>query len=100
MRRLLLIAALLLPLAACGGSTAPVLTLADACNSFANALDQLTPLKASGKLSPSTVGAVDNAIALTTPLCSPGVAPTDVASAVSLVAGEAQAILAIVAKGS
>lgn len=100
MKRFIPIALVLLALSGCASLTAPILTLADACNSFANALDKLTPLRAAGKLTPATTGAVDNAIALTQPLCAPGIAPTDVNSAIGLVSGEASAILAIVAKGS
>lgn len=98
MRRLLLAAALCLPLAACGTtSTQAKLTvgLADACNSFANDIDQLTPLKAAGKLNAKTLGAVDMAITLTTPLCAPGTVPNDFASATAFVLGEAAAVYGI-----
>lgn len=91
-------AAALLTLAACGTTStqAKLATgLADACNSFANDIDQLTPLKAAGKLKPATLSAVDTAISLTSPLCAPGTVPNDFSSATTFVLGEAAAIYAI-----
>ncbi len=103
MRKLLLCAALGVLLAGCA-NTAQVnatISLGDACNGLANAIDKVTPLKIAGKLDAATIGAVDNAIVLTTPLCASGTSPTNLAGAIALVSGEAAAILAIVAsKGS
>lgn len=99
MRRYLLLAATLCLLAACGGNTAtPILALGDACNTFANALDKLTPVKPT--LTPATVNFVNSAIALTSPICSSGTAPASIADAIALVSGEASAILGIVTKGN
>jgi hypothetical protein len=89
--------ALGLMLAGCAGQSATVTaqtSVADACNAYSAALDQLTPVKAS--LPIRTVAAIDNANALTGPLCRPGVLPSDPASAISFIAGETAAILAIV----
>lgn len=100
MRRILLAVAILLPLAACAGTSTQAKLetgLADACDSFANNVDKLTPLKAAGKLDTKTLTAVDTAISLAGPLCAPGVAPTDFASATTFVLGEASAIYAIYA---
>lgn len=97
-RKLILAAALCLPLAACGNTSTQAklaVGLADACNSFANDIDQLTPLKAAGKLNAQTVGAVNTAINLTSPLCAPGSVPNDFGSATTFVLGEAAAIYAI-----
>lgn len=90
--------AVALVLGGCAGSSTPTLALGDACNSFANALDKLTPLKAAGKLDANTVGFVDAAITLTQPICSTGTAPASIGDAIALVSGEASAILGIVGK--
>lgn len=97
MRRLILAAALCL-LAACGTTStqAKLATgLADACNAFANDLDQLTPLKAAGKLNAQQIAGVNTAVSLASPVCAPGSVPTDFTSATNLVLGEAAAIYAI-----
>lgn len=95
--RMRLIACLLaLGLAGCPSVRQPAtMTVADACNSYANALDQLTPLKKAGKLSASQLHSVDVANALADPVCRSPVPPTDVASAASLVVQETQVILSI-----
>lgn len=98
MRRALIVAACILPLAGCAGTSTQAKLetgLADACDSFANNVDKLTPIKAAGKLDAKTLTAVDTAISLAGPLCAPGVAPTDFASATTFVLGEASAIYAI-----
>lgn len=95
MKRYLAILALGL-LVGCASQSATVTaqtSVADACQAYASALDQLTPVKAS--LPAKTVAAIANANALTGPLCSPGALPADPASAISFIASETAAILAI-----
>lgn len=87
-----------LVLAACAGPTPKATaytSIADACGGYASAIDQLTPIKA--KLDAQTVAAVNVTNSLTGPLCHSGTAvPADTASAITFVAGETAAILAIV----
>ena len=61
----------LLALGACAGTAEVRATnsLAIACDSFATALDQLTPLRKDGKISADNVKRVDSAIAVVSPVC-------------------------------
>lgn len=65
---------LALILTACAGSleTRSTNTLAIACDSYATALDQLTPLRADGKLTAVQIARVDAANAIVDPACSSG----------------------------
>lgn len=66
--------ALLLVLAACAGTTETrsTTTLAIACDTYATALGQLTPLRAAGKLSDEQVSRVDATNAVVDRACSSG----------------------------
>ena len=59
-------------------------TLAIACDSYATALDQLTPRKAT--MSASTIATIDKANAVAGPACAPG-SPIDPAALVATVQG-------------
>ncbi len=86
----------LLAVAGCASNKATATySVAVACNSSANALDQLTPLKAANKLSAAEIKSVDTANSLVDPVCMTGVVPTDQTSAANLVLQEVQVILAI-----
>jgi hypothetical protein len=67
-----LIIGLLLAVGACAGTaeTRATNALAIACDSFATGLDQITPIRKAGKVSPDNVNRVDAAIRLVTPVCS------------------------------
>jgi hypothetical protein len=69
-----------------------IVTLADTCNSYATALDKLTPLKVQGQLSASEISTVDNINTLTGPLCSSGTVPANPGDAVTFVAGQTAAL--------
>jgi hypothetical protein len=71
MKRLIVIG-LLLAMTACAGTaeTRATNALAIACDSFATGLDQITPIRKAGKVSPDNVTRVDAAIRLVTPVCS------------------------------
>ncbi len=81
-------------LAACN-SPQRELALAEACDSYASALDQITPMKAEGKLSAGTVQAVEVTNSLTHPLCSTGAAPDDLEAAISAVSAASVQLKAI-----
>lgn len=85
MKRLLLILPVL-GLAACAGTPQVRATnaLSIACDAYATALDQLTPLRRDGKLSATVVGRVDAATKLVKPVCSSG-SIVDPATAVTIV---------------
>lgn len=63
---------LLLTLGACAGTAEVRATnaLAIACDSFATALNQITPLRKAGKISADNVSRVDAAISVVDPVCS------------------------------
>lgn len=69
MKHLVIVA--LLVLSACAGTAEVRATnsLAIACDSFATALDQITPLRREGKVSADNVKRVDAAIAVVSPVC-------------------------------
>jgi hypothetical protein len=72
MKPLLFIVAL--ALGACSGNlqTRSTVSLAIACDTYATALDQLTPHRAAGKLSASLVSRVDAANRVVSPACAKG----------------------------
>ena len=74
-------------LGACSGTAEVRATnsLAIACDSFATALDQVTPLRRAGKLSAENVKRVDSAIAVVTPVCSKDNSVVDPATAIGVV---------------
>lgn len=82
-----------LALAACAGDpqTRATAGLAVACDTYAAALEQLTPLRAAGKLSAETVARVDAANRQVRPLCGggsavePAVAVDTVQAAIALI---------------
>ncbi len=85
MKRYLLVIALL-AMAACAGDPATRATnaLGVACDGFAVALDQLTPMKAAGKISAANIARVDGAKKAVDQVCLPG-AVVDPADAVNVV---------------
>jgi len=96
MKRLIAIALAGL-LAGCAASQ-QTQTLATACDSYATALDNLTPLRAAGKLSVATVAAVNNVNVLTDPICKNSKPPSNVSAAISAVGAAAVQLEAV--KGS
>lgn len=85
MKKYLLIIAVL-AVSACAGDPATRATnaLGVACDGFAVALDQLTPMKAAGKISAANIARVDGAKAAVDKVCLPG-AVVDPADAVKVV---------------
>jgi hypothetical protein len=85
MKRYLVILAVL-ALAACAGDTATRATnaLGIACDAHATLLEQVTPLRAAGKISASNVSRVDASIAVVRPVCSKD-AVVDPATAINIV---------------
>lgn len=85
MKRYILILAVL-AVAACAGDPATRATnaLGVACDGFAVALDQLTPMKAAGKISTANIARVDSAKKAVDQACLPG-AVIDPATAVDVV---------------
>jgi len=65
--------ALVIVLGACQGTAEvrAVASLAISCDAYATVLDQLTPLRAAGKLSEADVSRVDTANAVAARACSP-----------------------------
>jgi hypothetical protein len=75
--RFLLIACLgggVLGLSACAGDTATraAAALAITCDTYAAALEQLTPLRAAGELSDANITRIDNTNEQVTPICGTG----------------------------
>lgn len=72
MKALAIVAAL--ALSACAGNlqTRSTVSLAIACDTYASVLDQLTPMRREGKLSPEVVKRVSDANARVAPACDKG----------------------------
>lgn len=96
MRKLLIVGLMAVALSACAGTASTRATngLAIACDTYSAALDQLTPLKAAGKLSASNIAKVDTANSYVKPLCGSG-SIVDPASAVSIVQNAIQLVTTI-----
>lgn len=84
MKALIIVAAL--ALSACAGNlqTRSTAALAIACDTYASVLDQLTPHRAAGKLSPETVKRVSAANVSVAPACAKG-SVIDPAEAIAIV---------------
>ena len=96
MRKALL---LLLLLGGCAGTVDVRATnaLAIACDTYATVLDQLTPMKAAGKLSAANIARVDTSNGYVKPLCGSG-SVVDPATAINTVQQAIQLI--VVLKGT
>lgn len=89
-----IVLAVLAGLAGCGSTHAMTqVSIAAACGTYANNLDNLAPIKHT--LDKETLAAIATANSLADPVCLPGATPQDYAAAVSLVTQEAAAIYAI-----
>jgi hypothetical protein len=89
--------ALILLIGACQGTdeVRAVASLAIACDTYASVLDQLTPLRAQGKLSEGDISRVDTANAVAARACSPdsSLDPSHAVTVVKEVNAQLQALL-------
>lgn len=86
MKKLIPVALLVLVVSACAGTPETRATngLAIACDTYATVLDELTPYREAGELSPANINRVDSANAMVDPVCLPG-SIVDPNSAIALV---------------